>query len=155
MQYFCMRYLNGIKYYLKNPESLLLRLASIGILKMDDKKYVCMLYKEKMGCELSLTSPQLFNEKIQFLKLYDRNPLYSRLVDKYKVKKWIAEKIGQKYVIRTLGVWDSFDDIDFNKLPNQFVLKCTHDSGGVVIVKDKKHFSKANAKKNIREKFEN
>lgn len=95
---------------------------------------------QRMGRPLNLDNPESFNEKLQWLKLYNRNPLYTTLVDKYAVKKWVSEKIGEKYVIPTLGVWDKFDDIDFDKLPNQFVLKCTHDSGGLVICKDKTKF---------------
>lgn len=94
-------------------------------------------FKKEMGYSLNLRSPKTFDEKLQWLKLYNRNPLYTALVDKYAVKQWVAEKIGAEYVIPTLGVWDHFEDIDFSKLPNQFVLKCTHDSGGLVICKDK------------------
>ncbi len=102
------------------------------------------VFKERMGYELNLETPQTFNEKLQWLKLYNHDPLYTTMVDKYAVKQYVAEKIGKEYVIPTLGVWNRFDDIDFNKLPNQFVLKCTHDSGGLVICKDK---SKLNVKK--------
>ncbi|MBO4946162.1 MAG: glycosyl transferase, partial [Lachnospiraceae bacterium] len=90
-----------------------------------------------------------FNEKIQWLKLYDHNPIYPQLIDKYIVKKFVAEKIGEEYVIPNLGVWSSFDEIDFDKLPDQFVLKCTHDSGGVVIVKDKGSLDISEAKKKL------
>jgi len=81
--------------------------------------------------------------------LYDRNPLYTTLVDKYEVKEFVSNIIGSDYIIPTLGVWDKFDDIDFDKLPNRFVLKCTHDSGGLVICKDKALFDKKLAKKKI------
>lgn len=94
-------------------------------------------FRLRMGYRLDLKNPRTYNEKLQWLKLYDRNPLYTKLVDKYAVKKWVADKIGEEYVIPSIGVWDKFDDIDFECLPEQFVLKCTHDSGGVVIVKDK------------------
>ena len=104
---------------------------------MPDSLYLKLCFKEKIGRWPDLKNPRTFNEKIQWLKLHDRNPLYTQLVDKYEVRKYIAETIGEKYLIPLLGVWDSFDEIDFDKLPNQFVLKCTHDSGGLVICKDK------------------
>ena len=102
-----------------------------------------------MGVSLNLANPRTFNEKLQFLKLYDRKPLYTTLVDKYAVKEYVANEIGGQYIVPTLGVWDKFDDIDFEKLPNQFVLKCTHDSGGLIVVKDKKTLDIASAKKKI------
>ena len=105
-----------------------------------DKLYLKYKFYKKMKKQLNLDNPQTFNEKLQWLKLYDRNPEYTRMVDKYEVKKYVAEKIGEEYIIPTLGVWNKFEDIDFEELPNQFVLKCTHDSGGVVICKDKSTF---------------
>lgn len=99
-----------------------------------------------MGKPLNLKDPQTYNEKVNWLKLYDRNPLYTTLVDKYAVKKWVEDKIGKQYIIPTLGIWEKFDDIDFSQLPNQFVLKCTHDSGGVIICKDKSLFDISSAK---------
>lgn len=87
-----------------------------------------------------LKNPQTFNEKLQWLKLYDRRPEYTKMVDKYAVKRYIADIIGEEYLIPTLGVWNAFDDIDFDKLPNQFVLKCTHDSHSIIICKDKSNF---------------
>ena len=86
-----------------------------------------------MRKKLNLKTPQTFNEKLQWLKIYDRKPIYTTMVDKYEVKNYVADKIGDEYIIPTLGVWDSFDEIDFDSLPDQFVLKCTHDSGGLVI----------------------
>ena len=79
----------------------------------------------------------MFNEKLNWLKLNDHNPLYTTLVDKYAVKKWVADKIGEQYIIPTLAVWEKAEDIDFDALPDQFVLKVNHDSGGLVICKDK------------------
>lgn len=90
-----------------------------------------------MGYKLDLNNPKTFNEKLQWLKLYNRKPLYTILVDKYAVKHYVADKIGVNHIIPTLGVWDRVEDIDWDRLPNQFVLKCTHDSGGLVICKDK------------------
>ena len=104
---------------------------------MPDKQYLELMYWTLMHRKLDLQNPQSFNEKLQWLKLYDRNPDYTHMVDKYEAKKYVADRIGERYIIPTLGVWDSFDEIDFEALPNQFVLKCTHDSGGLVICKDK------------------
>lgn len=83
------------------------------------------------------------------MKIYDRNPLYTQLVDKYEVRKFIEERIGSEHLIPCLGVWNHFDEIDFNKLPNQFVLKCTHDSGGLIICKDKSTLDLKQARKKI------
>lgn len=113
------------------------------------KLYIQLHYLFTFKKLLNLKNPKGFNEKLQWLKLYDHNPLYSMLVDKYLVKNYVAERIGQEHVVPLLGVWDNFDEIDFDKLPNQFVLKCNHDSGGYVVCKDKKDFNKKNAKKII------
>lgn len=104
---------------------------------LPDKLYLKLKYYQRMGKKLNLDNPKTFNEKLQWLKLYDRNPLYTKLVDKYEVRRYIANSIGEEYLIPLLGVWDNFDEIDFDILPNQFVLKCTHDSGGLIICKDK------------------
>lgn len=99
--------------------------------------------------ELDLKNPKGFNEKLQWLKIYDRKAEYTTMVDKYAVKQYVAEKIGEQYIIPTLGIWKRFDDIDFDSLPNQFVLKCTHDSGGLVVCKDKNKLDKEAAKAKI------
>lgn len=117
--------------------------------KMDDESFLKMAYKRKFGKELDLKNPVTFNEKLQWLKLHDRKSEYTTMVDKYEAKAYIAQKIGKEYVVPTLGVWDKFDDIDFTKLPNAFVLKCTHDSGGLVICKDKSKLDREKARKKI------
>lgn len=99
--------------------------------------------------KLNLKAPETYTEKLQWLKLYDRRPEYVKMVDKYEVKKYVADIIGEEYIIPTLGVWDRFEDIDFDALPDQFVLKCTHDSGGLAICKDKSTFDIAAAKEKI------
>lgn len=115
-----------------------------------DKEYLEMKFALVFGGKkLNLDNPQTFNEKMQWLKLYNRKPEYTELVDKYEVKGYIAKTLGVEYVIPTLGVWCSFDEIDFDSLPQQFVLKCTHDSGGLVIVRDKNKFNKEVAKQKI------
>ena len=114
-----------------------------------DKIYLKSRYKARIGKKLNLKNPKTFNEKLQWLKLYDRKPEYTVMVDKHEVKKYVADKIGKDYIIPTLGVWDKFDDIDFDALPEQFVLKCTHDSGGLVICKDKSQLDIEQARKKI------
>ena len=114
-----------------------------------DELYLKIIYKRTMKKSLNLNNPKTFTEKIQWLKLHDRKPEYTVMVDKYAVKKWVADRIGEQYIIPTLGVWKHFDDIDFDKLPEQFVLKCTHDSGGLVIVTDKKKLDKDSAKRKL------
>lgn len=104
---------------------------------LPDEVYISLLYRMRLGKWPNLKNPKSYNEKLQWIKLHDRRPEYSIMVDKYEVKKYIAERIGEEYLIPTLGIWDSFDEIDFNELPDQFVLKCTHDSGGLVICQDK------------------
>lgn len=111
-----------------------------------DKAYLKLQYKLNFGKKLNLKSPETFNEKLQWLKLYDRKSEYVQLVDKYRVREYIANKIGKEYLIPLIGVWDKFEDIDFAKLPNQFVLKCNHDSGSVIICKDKNTFNFEKAK---------
>lgn len=116
---------------------------------LDDSEYLKIRYKLKMGKRLNLDSPKTFNEKLQWLKIHDRNPLYTKLVDKASVKSWVAERIGCEHVVPTLGVWDSFDKIDFDMLPERFVLKCTHDSGGLAICSDRATFDIKAARKKI------
>lgn len=106
-------------------------------------------YYETTGKVLNLDNPQTFNEKIQWMKLYDSTPIKTQLADKYLVRSWITEKIGDEYLIPLLGVWDRFEDIDFDSLPNQFVLKCNHGSGYNIIVKDKSKFNIDDARKKI------
>lgn len=106
---------------------------------LSDETYIKLSYRIWMHQHLNLDNPQSFTEKLQWLKLYDHNPLYTKLVDKYEVKKWAAERIGNQYIIPTIGVWNSFESINWDSLPNQFVLKTTFGGGsdGVVICKDK------------------
>ena len=116
---------------------------------MSDKFYLSVLWKMVMGYELDWKNPKTYNEKLQWLKLHDRNPLYTTLVDKYRVKQWVANKIGEQYVIPTLAVYNSADEIDLGQLPNQFVLKCNHDSGSVCICRDKSSFDIESAKEKL------
>jgi len=136
--------------YLKNPMRAFVKLGGLGFFNwMSDETYLKIAFRSLMGKKLDLKNPQTFNEKLQWLKLYDRKPIYTTMVDKYEAKKYVADIIGEQYIIPTLGVWDKFEDINFDKLPNQFVLKCTHDSGGLVICRDKSKFDVSAAKKKI------
>lgn len=136
--------------YLRHPVRLLARIGKNSFLKrMSDEKYLKMLFKDSMGYPLNLENPKTFNEKLQWLKINDRKPLYTSLVDKYEAKEFASRIMGADRVIPTLGVWERFDDIDFDALPDQFVLKCTHDSGGLVICRDKSKLDKGVACKNI------
>lgn len=122
------------------------RIKTERLREMSDEDFLKRKFKENTGKELNLDNPQTFNEKLQWLKLHDRNPLYTQLVDKYRVRKYVAEKIGAEYLNNLYGVYDNFDKIDLNKLPNQFVLKCNHDCGSIVICKDKSRFDFEKAK---------
>jgi len=114
-----------------------------------DPVYLRMMYFIKIGRPLRLRHPKGFNEKLQWLKLHNRKPEYTTMVDKHEAKAYVAERIGDSFIIPTLGVWDSFDEIDFDALPDAFVLKCTHDSGGLVICRDKNTLDKAAAREKI------
>ena len=93
---------------------------------MSDKYFIKVMWKQMAGYSLDLDNPRTYNEKLQWLKLYDRNPLYTQLVDKYRVKEWVKHKIGEEYVIPLIAVYDDVDEIDVASLPYQFVLKCNH-----------------------------
>lgn len=107
----------------------------------------------RMPYHLNLKNPRSFNEKLQWIKLYDRNPLYTILVDKYKVKQYVSERIGSEHVIPLLGVWKDVESIEWDKLPNQFVLKVSHDCGGRVICKDKSQLNIEEAKTKLQKAF--
>ena len=120
-----------------------------------DSIWLKIIYRSKMKKQLNLRNPRFFSEKLQWLKLHDRNPLYTRLVDKYEVKKYVAEKLGEAYLIPTYGVWNHFDEIDFDSLPDTFVLKCTHDSGNVWICNNKSTFNYVGAKEKLESSLNN
>ena len=130
--------------YIGKPKMLIQIIMTTKITNfIPDSIFLKLKYKLAIGNKLDLNNPKTFNEKIQWLKINDKKDIYTKMVDKYEVKKYVADIIGRKYIIKTIGVYDSFDQINFNELPNQFVIKCTHDSGGLIIVKDK---SKLNIK---------
>lgn len=131
--------LAGLKYYLNKRGGWIDFLISRHLLDwVPDEPFLKLKFRQSLGKRLDLTHPQTYNEKIQWLKLHDRDPLYSRLVDKYEVRSYIAEKLGEDYLIPLVGgPWNSPEEIDFDALPDQFVLKCTHDSGGLIVCRDK------------------
>ena len=114
-----------------------------------DKLFLKIKYYLVFKKRLNLKNPQTFNEKLQWLKLNNRKDIYTTMVDKYEVKKYVSNIIGSEYIIPTLGVYSNFDEIDFDKLPNQFVIKCTHDSCGLIIVKNKNEMDITNTRKKI------
>ena len=132
-------------------EQLLGRLFSLAYYVMSEKQYLKFRYLVQMRHVLNLDNPKTMNEKLQWLKLYDRKPVYTQMVDKVLAKKYVAGLIGEQYIVPTLGVWNHFDEIDFDTLPNQFVLKTNHSGGntGVVICKDKMHFDKSEARRKL------
>lgn len=146
----------SFKKLIKNPAKFVYILDKIKFSKLiPDRAYLKLKYRANFGRKLNLKSPKTFNEKLQWLKLYDRKTEYTALVDKYEVKSHVAEKIGEEYIIPTLGVWDHAEDIDFDALPNQFVLKCTHDSGGIVICRDKSQLDVEKAKRILNRALKN
>ena len=142
--------LKKILMIIKRPELFWMNASRKGWLKwMPDKCNLKLVYRTCFKKKLNLEDPKTFNEKLQWLKLYDRNPKYTMLVDKYAVREYIASSIGEEYLIPLLGVWNSANDIDFDALPNQFVLKCTHDSGSVIVCKDKSSLNIEKAKSKL------
>lgn len=128
--------------YLKQPKKIIIYLMNKNFFFwMNDKTFLKLKYRLIIKKKLDLNKPKTFNEKLQWLKLYDRNPEYTKMVDKYEAKKYVASIIGDEYIIKTLGIYNNFEEIDFNKLPNQFVVKPTHTSGDIFICKDKKQIN--------------
>ncbi len=143
-----IRVLSWGNFKLSSMEAQYAYMCSLPSVKYAEE--LCKWYFQKTGNALNLTAPKSFNEKIQWMKLYDSTPLKTCLADKYLVREWIIEKVGEEYLIPLLGVWESFDDIDFEQLPDRFVLKANHGSGWNVVVTDKAAFDRVEAK----EKFD-
>lgn len=144
--------MKSIGYYINNPLKVLGAIVlRCNFLFSNDELYLKLLFRLYMGKKLNLEHPKTFCEKLQWLKLHDRKPEYTRMVDKVTAKEYAASIIGESYIIPTLGVWKSFDEIDFSILPNQFVLKTNNGGGGggVVICKNKTTFNNKNAKKKL------
>ncbi len=121
----------------------------INYLLKDDEAVIRERYKSVFGRELDLENPKTFNEKIQWRILKDRKDIYTQLADKYLVREYVKEKIGEEYLIKLLGVYEKAEDIDYDKLPNKFVLKCNHDSGSVIICKDRSTFDRKAVNKKL------
>lgn len=141
-----------MKRFITKPGIRIGHLAQLGFYNyMSDEKFLKKKYKIIMGRELPLDRPQTFNEKLQWLKLHDRKTEYTTLVDKYQVRGYIKSTLGERFLIPLLGGWESPDDIDFESLPNQFVLKCNHNSGrGMCVCTDKNKIDIPNVKKQLR-----
>lgn len=140
--------LKKYKEKLLKPYHIFITLGNRGFFNwMKDETHLKIVYRIKMGKKLNLINPQTYNEKLQWLKLYGYSPEYTNYVDKYKVREHIKNTIGDEYLIPLLGVWNNYDEIDFDSLLNSFVLKCTHDSGSVIICKDKQKFDISSARK--------
>lgn len=131
------------KYFtIQHPETYIL----------SDKSFIKKMYKERMGKEINLSNPKTFCEKQNWLKLYDRKPIYTVMVDKYLARKFVAERIGEEYLVPLLGVWDNAEDIDFSSLPDKFVLKCNHNSD-VTICTDKSSLDIEKTRKKLNEQL--
>ena len=145
----------GINYLVHNRAQFCDSIVKNFFSFLPDKLYLSLRYRCIMGHWIDWRNPKTFTEKIQWLKVYNRKPEYTTMVDKYAVKKYVAERIGEEYIIPTLNVWDRPEDIDWNILPDQFVLKTTHGGGGcgVVICKDKNKFDRQMAISKLRSSF--
>lgn len=117
---------------------------------ISDENYLKISYKAYLGEFPDLVHPKSYTEKIQWLKIHDRNPLYTQLSDKYKVRQFVEKKIGSQYLVPLLGCWKSTKEIDYDSLPEQFVLKCNHDSGSIVICRSKESFDRKKAEKKLK-----
>lgn len=136
----------------KDPSARFAYLSKLGLYNwMSDAKYLKRKYKSVFGRELDLEHPKTYNEKLQWLKLYDRKDQYTIMADKYRAKQYVTERLGEGHVVPLLGVWDDPDEIDFSELPAQFVLKCNHNSGtGMCICRDKSALDISHVKKQLR-----
>ncbi|MBQ6733882.1 MAG: glycosyl transferase [Lachnospiraceae bacterium] len=146
-----MSVMQYMKRFVTNPKVRFGYLSKLGFYdRLSDTDFLKKKFRVMCGTEPDLVCPQTFNEKMQFLKLHDRNPAYTQMVDKYAVKEYVARQTDQVHVFTPLGVWDRFEDIPFETLPESFVLKCTHDSGSVVFCRDKRRFDQKAAGKKLR-----
>lgn len=133
-----------------NPYAIYNVIAEKGLTNwISDESHLKLMYRANVGSWPDLECPRTFNEKLQWLKIHDRNPLYTTLVDKLRVKEWVASRIGAEHVTQTYAVWDRVEDIDISKLPDRFVLKTNHDCGGIAICSDRRSFNLEAAKKKL------
>lgn len=144
--------MNKFAKVIRNPWLVYNYAASKGLTDwVPDELHLKAMYRATMGKRLNLEDPVTFNEKLQWLKIHDRNPLYTTLVDKYRVKQWVADRIGEEHVTPTYAMWEHVEDIDISGLPERFVLKTNHDCGGVVICRNRAAFDLGAAKEKMAE----
>lgn len=141
-----MEFFRKVMLYIKDPRRVYVRSAIKKLQKeganLSDEEYLKRMFKIKLGYDLNLSDPKTFNEKMQFLKLYNRKSIYTTMADKHAVKKFVADKIGEQYIAKEYGNWPNIEEIDFDKLPNKFVLKTTHGCGGMKFLDKEKDFDK-------------
>lgn len=152
-------YMEGLEFHIRTPEddrffrdTRYSHYLSNQFYSSDGKNYpakMAELYEKTVGKPLDWNNLKTWSEKMQWIKLYDATPIKTRLADKFLVRSWIAEKIGDEYLIPLIGVWDNFDDIDFDAMPNQFVLKCNHGCAMNIVCRDKKTFDIESAREKI------
>ena len=132
--------------YVKSPRRVYVRRAIMNLQKigdqLSDEEYLKRMFKIKMAYKLDLKNPKTFNEKMQYLKLYNRKPIYTDMVDKHAAKEYVSKTVGEQYIAKPLGCWDKPEEIDFNKLPNRFVLKTTHGCGGMKFINKENGFDR-------------
>ena len=138
---------------ISNPGMILVYLDQLGIIRLKDEHYLQIIYKRRFHTWANLKEPKTFQEKLCYLKLYNRDKRYTQMVDKYAVREYIAEKIGAKYLIPMIGIYDNVDEINFEDLPNQFVMQCTHDSASTIVCTDKTKLNIEKAKKMMKRKL--
>ena len=144
--------MNRLAKAIHNPWRVYVYAAGKGFTNwVPDEPHLKAMYRGTMGRKLNLANPLTFNEKLQWLKIHDRNPLYTTLVDKYRVKQWVADRIGSEHVTRTYAMWERSEYIDISGLPDRFVLKTNHDCGGVVICRNRAAFDLGAAKEKLAE----
>ena len=151
-----LEFMSTIIKYIKEPKKIILYLMNKGVFKyLPDKKYIELKYYLEMNEKLDLENPRDYSSKLQWLKLYDRNPMYTELVDKYESKKYVKKTIGEEYIVPTIGIYDKYEEIDFETLPNEFVIKTTHGCGGGEICTDKSKIDYKMLKKEINKSLKN
>ena len=134
-------------YVFHEPSAFILKLCDLLMPVLTDKLYLKIKFRFIVGYWPNIENPRTYNEKLQWLKLHDKRQEYTKMVDKIEAKQYVSSKIGEKYIIPTIGIWETLDEIDWNQLPDRFVIKATHDSGGVVVCKDKSKLDIDKAKK--------
>ncbi|WP_218645659.1 MULTISPECIES: ATP-grasp fold amidoligase family protein [unclassified Acinetobacter] len=141
--------LRKFQTFLNNPRILLIKILYLISPIFSDALYLKLLFPLKTGYKLNLNKPRTYNEKLQWLKIHYKTPVMTKMVDKFLAKEFARNIIGDDFIVKSYGTWNSFEEIDFNVLPKSFVLKTTHDQGGVIIVRDKNKLDKEYAKNKL------